>query len=87
MARGGARPGAGRPPTPAKPPQPGTKVAYTGVDPLEYMLGILNDPSADQARRDMMAIACAPYLHPPAKREIDRRPETAFLPRGVYFEK
>lgn len=31
--------------------------------PLEYMLEVMNDPTADQARRDRMAMAAAPFLH------------------------
>lgn len=28
------------------------------------MLSVMNDPGADQGRRDRMAVAAAPYLHP-----------------------
>jgi len=35
-----------------------------GSTPLEYMLAVMRDPSADQMRRDRMAMACAPYCHP-----------------------
>jgi hypothetical protein len=38
--------------------------AATGVLPLDYMLGIMRDPTADHKRRDAMAMAAAPYLHP-----------------------
>jgi len=31
---------------------------------LEYMLAVLNDPTADATRRDRMAIAAAPFCHP-----------------------
>jgi phage terminase small subunit len=31
--------------------------------PLAYMLDVMNDPSADQVRRDRMAIAAAPFVH------------------------
>ena len=34
------------------------------MQPLEYMLTVMNDPAADQTRRDRMAIAAAPYCHP-----------------------
>ena len=33
------------------------------VTPLEYMLAVLADPTADEDRRDRMAIAAAPYVH------------------------
>jgi hypothetical protein len=32
--------------------------------PLEYMLRVLEDETAPQARRDLMAIQAAPYCHP-----------------------
>jgi len=34
--------------------------------PLDYMLKIMNDPKEDKNRRDRMAQACAPYIHPRA---------------------
>jgi hypothetical protein len=34
------------------------------MQPLEYMLAVMNDPAADELRRDRMAIAAAPYCHP-----------------------
>ena len=80
MARGGYRPGAGRPKG-AKSPKltapivdpmasnlgklmrftesPVQKVAK----PLEYLLAVMNDCTADEYRRDRMAIAAAPYVH------------------------
>jgi hypothetical protein len=36
----------------------------TGILPLDYMLGIMRDGNADPKRRDAMAMAAAPYLHP-----------------------
>jgi hypothetical protein len=35
-----------------------------GILPLTYMLEAMRDAKADQKRRDAMAIAAAPYLHP-----------------------
>jgi hypothetical protein len=32
--------------------------------PLDYKLSVMRDPAADQKRRDAMAMAAAPYLHP-----------------------
>lgn len=72
MARGGARVGAGRPRKNAVQPaklattaKPGTPApAGKAVTPLEYMMAIVNDPEADAGRRDRMAVAAAPYLHP-----------------------
>jgi hypothetical protein len=38
--------------------------AATGILPLDYMLGVMRDPGTDDKRRDAMAMAAAPYLHP-----------------------
>ena len=35
-----------------------------GRSPLDYMLAVINDPAASVSRRDRMAIAAAPYMHP-----------------------
>jgi hypothetical protein len=34
-----------------------------GMSPLDYMLMVYRDPTADQSRRDEMAKAAAPYCH------------------------
>jgi len=74
MARGGHRPGAGRPrkdaKTPEKDGQEGSQAesgdliaptqAYT---PLAFMLAVMNDPSQKPGRRDRMAVAAAPFVH------------------------
>lgn len=73
MASGGYRPAAGRP-----------KVTRAKVSaeivrqtkgprktPLEHMLDVMNDPEADEVRRDRMAIAAAPYVHAKAEAEQD----------------
>jgi len=36
----------------------------SGVSPLEYMLNVMRDKNADTERRDEMARAAAPYIHP-----------------------
>jgi hypothetical protein len=36
----------------------------TGILPLEYMLSVMRDGHSDPKRRDAMAMAAAPYLHP-----------------------
>ena len=33
------------------------------LNPLEYMLEVMNDEKADDARRDRMAVAAAPFVH------------------------
>ena len=35
----------------------------TGEMPLEYMLRVMRDPTADPERRDFMAAKAAPYCH------------------------
>ena len=76
MARGGVRPGAGRPkglknalpktrcnPEKSQPAPDIVRAAINaGLTPLEYMLQVMRDPGADQARRDRMAMAAAPIL-------------------------
>lgn len=73
MPRGGYRPGAGRKPAAprvleAKHVAPDIRAAAKAckLTPLEYMLAVMNDPSADETRRDRMAQAAAPYVHPKA---------------------
>ena len=40
------------------------EAAQTGGEmPLDYMLGVMRDPSAAEKRRDEMAKAAAPYVH------------------------
>lgn len=71
MARGGARPGAGRPRKEAgSVPVVKNEAAANrprkslgGLSPLEYMLGVMNDADAEDARRDRMAMAAAPFVH------------------------
>ena len=65
---GGPRPGAGRPRKNAAPvvkiEVEAVSAAITaGITPLEYMLGVMRDASADDARRDRMAQSAAPYCH------------------------
>lgn len=96
MAKGGYRPGAGRPKGSGKkikeqklanggpvkksalpmlgeipghavyPPPAVESIALPAghVEPLVYMLNVINDPEADAERRDRMAIAAAPFRHP-----------------------
>src|SRR5215471_5492210 len=66
MARGGARPGAGRKKGAVNKVTAEARAAAlaSGVSPLHYMLSIMRDESVDVRRRDAMAMAAAPYLHP-----------------------
>ena len=36
----------------------------TGIMPLHYMLSVMRDANAEPKRRDAMAMAADPYLHP-----------------------
>ena len=69
---GGRRPGAGRKrgginKRPAKSRlvnEAAVAAAETGISPVEYMLAVMRDPNAEADRRDRMAAAVAPYVHP-----------------------
>lgn len=70
MKTGGYRPGAGQPRK--KAPAGGKALPKDIVadakaakqTPLEYMLAVMNDPTAELYRRDRMAIAAASFCHP-----------------------
>jgi hypothetical protein len=40
------------------------EVAASGETPLDYMLRVMRDESVESSRRDEMAKAVAPYVHP-----------------------
>lgn len=40
------------------------EIAQSGLTPLDYMLKVLRDESIPDERRDDMAKASAPYVHP-----------------------
>lgn len=40
------------------------EAARDGITPLEYMIRVMRDENADGSRRDEMAKAAAPYMHP-----------------------
>src|SRR5688500_10308706 len=72
MARGGKRPGAGRRTGNKNKStieremfsrEVATEALAAGVSPLDYMLHVMRT-STDTKRRDAMAIAAAPYVHP-----------------------
>lgn len=71
MAKGGYRPGAGRPKgSKTKSKEKADSVmdinaaaASENLTPLEYMLKIMRDPNEDEDRRARMAIAAAPFCH------------------------
>ena len=83
MARGGYRPGAGRPRKDGSAPKgaaPKETIQNIPADikkaarsvrmtPLEYMLAVINSEDADPVRRDRMAAAAAPYVQVKASDE------------------
>ena len=40
------------------------EIAESGEMPLEYIVRVMRDETVEQSRRDHMARAAAPYLHP-----------------------
>ena len=42
------------------------EAAAENMTPLAYMLKVMRDESVDSARRDRMAVAACPFLHPRA---------------------
>jgi len=40
------------------------EIAASGLTPLDYMLRVMRDDEAPKKRRDDMAKAAAPYVHP-----------------------
>jgi hypothetical protein len=63
---GGKRAGAGRPPGSRNRATKEAReaAAASGELPLEYMLRVMRDKKSTRARRDDMAKAAAPYIHP-----------------------
>lgn len=66
MARGGKREGAGRPAGAAtvKTREAADRAAAEGITPLEYMLKILRDETAEPKDRMWAAQTAAPFMHP-----------------------
>jgi hypothetical protein len=66
MARGGFRNGSGRKVGSAskRTREIANAAAENGETPLEYMLRVMRDDTAKAERRDEMAKAAAPFIHP-----------------------
>lgn len=66
VGHGGPRPGSGRKPgsTTKKTREIADRAASEGITPLEYMLNILRDETANAAMRFEAAKHAAPYIHP-----------------------
>ena len=52
--------------------------------PLDYMLSVMRDSTADAKRRDAMAIAAAPYLHPKLT-AVDPKPNEPETSEGPHI--
>lgn len=65
MARGGARPGAGRPAGAQnrRTIEQVEAIVASGLTPLEYLTSVYQDIMADEAKRIDAAKAAAPYVH------------------------
>ena len=70
MSSGGYRPGSGKPRTDINAltstehmPEPRSNTEYERKSPLEYLVDLYNDVTADVQRRDRAAIAALPFLH------------------------
>jgi hypothetical protein len=64
MPKGGYRPNSG--PKTAKTDLGITRaeiIASGDLTPLAYLLAVMNDPDADEARRDRAAAVAAPFMH------------------------
>lgn len=46
------------------PPDIAADAKAENLTPLEYMQKVMNDPRAEKDRRDRMAVAAAPFIHP-----------------------
>jgi hypothetical protein len=68
MARGGARPGAGRKPKAVSDAVKACEIAAKrsngDMTPLDFMLALMRDDEQDLKLRTAMAQAAAPYIHP-----------------------
>jgi hypothetical protein len=66
MAKGGKRPGAGRPngAKSRKTREVAVQSAAQGITPLEYMMQVMRNKRLPASRRDEMAKSAAPYMHP-----------------------
>jgi hypothetical protein len=64
-------------------------IAASGEQPLDYMLGVMRDKTADWARRDHMAKAAAPFCHPTlaSTKHSGDGPDGAILFRTVYEDR
>lgn len=55
-----------------------------GELPLDYLLRVMRDPSASAKRRDEMAKAAAPFLHPKLTPVAQQPPSTGEAPLEIH---
>ncbi len=55
------------------------EIAAQGLTPLDYMLSVLRDTNENPTRRDDMAKAAAPYVHPKLATTTHKGDESAPL--------
>jgi hypothetical protein len=65
------------------------EAAAENLDPLTYMLRVMNDPQeSDKARKDRMAIAAAPFMHARkgegAGKKVDKEDRAKAASAGKY---
>ena len=80
MARGGYRPGAGRPPGAKNKKPENTKVVNIkkNLSPLEYLLGVMRNKNSLIERRIQAAVAALPFCHAkPALGKKEQRRQAA----------
>jgi len=57
----------------------------TGILPLDYMLSVMRDDKAEPKRRDAMAMAAAPYVHPKVS-PVEAKPPAAAEQQCIRVE-
>jgi hypothetical protein len=93
MPHGGKRRGAGRKPGSLTKKTIAIAEAATaaGITPLDFMLAIVRDETADRRERAAMAVAAAPYVHPRlaatvAKVEVEELMPTVVIRHFVPYD-
>jgi hypothetical protein len=58
-------------------------IAASGLTPLDYMLSVMRDEKVEAHRRDEMAKAAAPYVHPRIAPAQPGHPDPDFVPLHI----
>lgn len=88
MARGGQRPGAGRPKGAQNKAtvEQREAVKESGLTPLEYLLSVMRDDTAERAERVDAAHKAAPYVHPKLANVDHRSSDGTMTPAPTRVE-